>query len=87
MREHVGMEQVRFVEQEDGVHLVAPKIAHVGFDGHEEIDRRRGRLKPERVAEQAVEVAPTEAGVAATRGRSIETLRPPNVSWLRAVPQ
>jgi hypothetical protein len=34
--EHVGVEQVRLVEEEDGVQLVAVQVVDVGLDGEEE---------------------------------------------------
>jgi hypothetical protein len=35
MGEHVGVKQVRLVEQEDGMDLVAPQVMHVRLDGEE----------------------------------------------------
>ena len=65
MRHHVGVQQVSLVEEEDGVHLVAPEFLHVGLDGEEQVGRRGRRVQAERVAEVAVEVAAPEGGVAA----------------------
>jgi hypothetical protein len=65
VRQHVWMQQVRFVEEEDGMRLVPSEILDVSLDGEEEIRGRRRRVQSERVAEIAVEVSASERGVAA----------------------
>jgi hypothetical protein len=48
--EHVGVEQVRLVEEKDGVQLVTVQVLHMRLDGEEEIGGRRARVQAERVA-------------------------------------
>jgi hypothetical protein len=67
MSAHVGVEQVCLVEQEDRMDLVTAKVVHVRLAGEEQVGRGRARMKAERVAEVAVEVAPAERRVAAVR--------------------
>ncbi|MEI2637433.1 MAG: hypothetical protein V9F03_00280 [Microthrixaceae bacterium] len=61
------MKELRLIDQEDRMDLVAPQIVHVGLDGEEEVGGRRRRMKTERVAEEPIEVAPTEVAIAAVR--------------------
>jgi Transposase IS66 family len=60
--------------------LVAPQLVDVGLDGEEQIGRRARRVQAESVAEVAIEVAPTERGVAAV-GQSKAGLRQPPAEW------
>ncbi|MCC6751545.1 MAG: hypothetical protein IT371_28085 [Deltaproteobacteria bacterium] len=50
MREQVGVQQVRLVEEGDGAHPVAPRVLHVRLDGEEEVGRGRGRVQHARLA-------------------------------------
>ena len=56
---------MRLVEEEDGVQFVAVQVMHVRLYGEEEVGGRGRRGEPEGVAEEAIEVASAEAGVAA----------------------
>lgn len=60
---HVGMEQVRLVEEEDRMELVASHLVDVSLDSEKEVGGGGGGLEPEGVAEVAVEVAPSESGI------------------------
>jgi hypothetical protein len=65
MVERVLVEEVRLVEEKDGMDAVLGQLLDVGRDRVEDC-RRRGRgREPERDAELAVEVAPAERGVVA----------------------
>src|SRR6266567_1755220 len=74
MRKHVGVEQMRLVDQEDRMDLVASQLVHVRFDGQKEVGGRRAWMQVERVAEVAVKVPPPERCVAAV-GQSEAGLR------------
>jgi len=74
--EHVGVEQVRLVEEKDGVQLVAVQVLHMRLDGEEEVGGGRRRIQAEGVAKVSVEVASPEGGIAAV-GESEAALREP----------
>ena len=63
--ERVLVQQVRLVEQEDGVEVVAAEVLDVGADREEERGGGRRGREAEREAELAVEVAAAERGVVA----------------------
>ena len=60
MVEHVLMEQVGFIEKEDGVDPVSSKLFDMRAHGVEDSGRGRGRRESEREAELSVKVAPTK---------------------------
>src|SRR5712691_8447500 len=74
MRKHVGVEQMRLVDQDDPMDLVASQLVHVRFDGQKEVGGRRAWMQVERVAEVAVKVPSAERRVAAV-GQSEAGLR------------
>src|SRR5580700_1028538 len=63
--EHVLVEQVGLVEEEDGMDVIAPEGLDVGGHGEEEGCGRRGGGEAERRAELAIEVAPAEGCIVA----------------------
>jgi len=65
--EHVGVEQVRLVEEEDGVDAAGGELMHVRGDSVEHGGRGGLRLQPERQAQLPVEVAAAERRVVAVR--------------------
>ncbi len=65
MPQHVRVEQVRLVEEEDRMELVSPQLVDVGLDGQKEVGGGGGGLQAEGVAEIAVEVATPESGITA----------------------
>ncbi len=65
MGQHVGMKEVRLVEEEDRMEPLAAQALHVGLDCQEEVRGGRRGLEAEGVAEVAVEVAAAERRVRA----------------------
>nr|WP_323379136.1 hypothetical protein [Pyxidicoccus xibeiensis] len=63
MVEHVLVEQVRLVEEEDGVDALATEVLHVAGHGVEDRGRGGGRREPEGKTQLAVEVAAAQRGV------------------------
>jgi hypothetical protein len=61
--QHVGVEQMRLVEEEDRMEPVLSQLVDVSLDGEEEVGRGGGGLQTEGVAEIAVEVTPPESGI------------------------
>ena len=65
MVQHVLVEQVRLVEQEDRVHALFAELFDVRADGVEDACRGCGGREAERDAELPIEIAATEGCVVA----------------------
>jgi hypothetical protein len=74
--QHVLVEQVGLVEEEDRVNTLAAKIFDVGGDGEKESRSGGGRREPQGEAKLAVEIAAAEGGVVAV-GEAETGLRQP----------
>ena len=67
MFKHVLMQQMRFVDEQHGMHLVVAERVHVRVDRIDDSGRRRRRREAEREADVAVEVPTSERHVVAIR--------------------
>jgi hypothetical protein len=67
--EHLLVQEVRLVEEEDGVDALLREVLDVRGDGVEDGSGRRVRREAEREAELAVEVAPAQRRVVAAGER------------------
>jgi hypothetical protein len=67
MVEHVLVEKVRFIEQENRVDALAPELLDVRADRVEDACRGGGGRQSERLAELTIEVAPAERSVMTVR--------------------
>jgi hypothetical protein len=65
--EHVLVEQVRLIEEEDRMAPLGSELLDVASDLVEDGGRRRLRIEPECEADVAIEVSPSERRVVAVR--------------------